>query len=378
MSADRAEADRLLSSLDGALARIDTLEQERDQARAELAEERERIPYGLLRELEIAQRERDEARAETEKLRGEVEYYRGAGCLLWLALCWDVYRFCKMQHEACDELERVEQECETLRANERTLWASLSKAEEQLAARDARVEALEAALADEHSHRIQLGAMLNATGFGAKPHCTLCGEPVPSLVPPNHRCGPERVHPLLRDIHPPSNSASEPGHEPTPEQAAPTEDHKNDAKPMRAEDLHRPDCTPETCTLRRNVLEPAEVARSRGWGVGTIIVGDEGYGPTRLEITALGDTNLIARPLYADGSKDREGNWTLCCRCWGVPPDPVDYEAAKRVLGIDIEKEMAGPRCTLDEFEERERQAETAPRPHRPPPKKAPRPPRGT
>lgn len=88
----------------------------------------------------------------------------------------------------------------------------------------------------------------------------------------------------------------------------------------RAEDLHRPDCRPDTCTLTGVLdFEPADVARRRGWGVGTVIEGDEGYGPTRIRITAVGKTSILAVVVDGDTANSRglEGLWTLSCRCWG-------------------------------------------------------------
>lgn len=38
----------------------------------------------------------------------------------------------------------------------------------------------------------------------------------------------------------------------------------------------------------------ADFCRRMGWGPGTLIVGDEGYGPTTLEITAVGREKILA------------------------------------------------------------------------------------
>lgn len=81
---------------------------------------------------------------------------------------------------------------------------------------------------------------------------------------------------------------------------------------------HRPGCDGVSCTMRAGG-EPAAIARARGWGPGTVIEGDEGYGLTRLRIDYLGRRILIATALrddhvYAEGE---EGQWVLWCRCWG-------------------------------------------------------------
>jgi len=55
----------------------------------------------------------------------------------------------------------------------------------------------------------------------------------------------------------------------------------------------------------------AETCRLNGWDVGTVLVGDEGYGPTTIRITAIGDEAILART----GSR-RESTWTLTCRDW--------------------------------------------------------------
>ena len=66
------------------------------------------------------------------------------------------------------------------------------------------------------------------------------------------------------------------------------------------------------------------VVRSRAlsgeWvGSGTRLVGDEGYGPTVIEITAVGDKRILARGLSHNGEPTRspyEGSWVLYCREW--------------------------------------------------------------
>lgn len=59
---------------------------------------------------------------------------------------------------------------------------------------------------------------------------------------------------------------------------------------------------------------PAEFCREMGWGVGQRLVGDEGYGPTTIEITAIGEDKLLAKAIHPKPRS--ENNWTLCCRDW--------------------------------------------------------------
>jgi hypothetical protein len=62
----------------------------------------------------------------------------------------------------------------------------------------------------------------------------------------------------------------------------------------------------------------AEVCRANGWGPGTRLVGNEGYGPTVMIITAIGESVILGRGLSHDGKTrdDSEHCWTLSCRDW--------------------------------------------------------------
>jgi hypothetical protein len=65
----------------------------------------------------------------------------------------------------------------------------------------------------------------------------------------------------------------------------------------------------------------ADVCRNNGWKVGTRLVGDEGYGPTVIELTAIGERNIMAKTISHNGKPEEsplEGNWTLSCRDWKV------------------------------------------------------------
>lgn len=73
--------------------------------------------------------------------------------------------------------------------------------------------------------------------------------------------------------------------------------------------------------VRSNGLDDAGFARANGWGVGTRLVGDEGYGPTVIEITALGTSRVLARCISHNGQPSltsSELTWTFSCRDWAV------------------------------------------------------------
>jgi len=66
-------------------------------------------------------------------------------------------------------------------------------------------------------------------------------------------------------------------------------------------------------------LNPAQVARAKGWSEGTRIVGDEGHGPTVIEITEMTHTRLFAKRISHNGAPShtsRDGSWVLYCRDW--------------------------------------------------------------
>jgi hypothetical protein len=65
---------------------------------------------------------------------------------------------------------------------------------------------------------------------------------------------------------------------------------------------------------------PADAARRNGWEVGTRLVGDEGYGPTVIRITAIGERSVLAVTESHNGKPPKygyhEGSWTFDCREW--------------------------------------------------------------
>ena len=63
----------------------------------------------------------------------------------------------------------------------------------------------------------------------------------------------------------------------------------------------------------------ADACRRLGWGPGTVIVGDEGYGPTVIAITGIGERAILAKQLSHKGIANNypfEITWTLSCRDW--------------------------------------------------------------
>jgi hypothetical protein len=65
-------------------------------------------------------------------------------------------------------------------------------------------------------------------------------------------------------------------------------------------------------------MNDADICRKNGWGIGTRLVGDEGYGPTVIEITGLGETHLLAKTISHNGKSELEHLWTLSCREWRI------------------------------------------------------------
>lgn len=65
----------------------------------------------------------------------------------------------------------------------------------------------------------------------------------------------------------------------------------------------------------------ADVCRRLGWIPGTRLAGDEGYGVTVIQITALGESKILAKRISHKGvpvKGERESSWTLSCRDWKV------------------------------------------------------------
>ena len=66
-------------------------------------------------------------------------------------------------------------------------------------------------------------------------------------------------------------------------------------------------------------MNAAETCRRNGWQVGDVLEGDEGHGPTRIRITAIGKEVILARPIMQSGRPIEDGYewpWTLAYRDW--------------------------------------------------------------
>jgi hypothetical protein len=71
--------------------------------------------------------------------------------------------------------------------------------------------------------------------------------------------------------------------------------------------------------VMKRAVSAAGTCRVNGWHVGTRLVGDEGYGPTIIRITAIGDWEILAVTESRNGQpEDRpyEGLWKLDHREW--------------------------------------------------------------
>lgn len=66
-----------------------------------------------------------------------------------------------------------------------------------------------------------------------------------------------------------------------------------------------------------------EICQRNDWKAGTRLVGDEGYGPTVIEIVFISQQTLIAKAISHNGeaeSHPMERTWTLACRDWAEVP----------------------------------------------------------
>ena len=72
-----------------------------------------------------------------------------------------------------------------------------------------------------------------------------------------------------------------------------------------------------TMTTLNSRTHSADICRANKWGTGTILEGDEGYGPERIRITAVGECGILAvRVDDRPGHFRSESSWTLTCRDW--------------------------------------------------------------
>lgn len=72
-------------------------------------------------------------------------------------------------------------------------------------------------------------------------------------------------------------------------------------------------------TIQRPHESDAEKCRRNGWTAGTRLIGDEGYGPTVIELTAIGEHHILAKEISHNGELTKHSHeqmWTLACRGW--------------------------------------------------------------
>ena len=74
---------------------------------------------------------------------------------------------------------------------------------------------------------------------------------------------------------------------------------------------------------RHDHRHAAEICREHGWRVGCQLIGDAGFGPTVIRITALGTRVMLARMIsqngVAVGYNDPQA-WSLTARDWCCIP----------------------------------------------------------
>lgn len=70
---------------------------------------------------------------------------------------------------------------------------------------------------------------------------------------------------------------------------------------------------------RPQYANSAEECRQRGFKVGDLLAGDEGYGVTVIRITAIGVRSILAERISHAGKplgSEYESLWSLSCRDW--------------------------------------------------------------
>ncbi len=63
----------------------------------------------------------------------------------------------------------------------------------------------------------------------------------------------------------------------------------------------------------------ADTCRLNGWTVGTVLVGDDGHGPEKIRITAIGENLILAKCIedkHGNAVDEYEGVWSLSWREW--------------------------------------------------------------
>lgn len=123
---------------------------------------------------------------------------------------------------------------------------------------------------------------------------------------------------------------------------------------------------PESKVMKRGRTE-AETLALNGWKVGDILEGDEGNGPDRILITAIGEDRFTCKWDYkCTGEYQREsGNTTLSCREWRkvgyragldqpevTPEEDEAWQAKERELAWNNERQGRAIKKQLGELDE--------------------------
>jgi hypothetical protein len=89
------------------------------------------------------------------------------------------------------------------------------------------------------------------------------------------------------------------------------------------------------CRVRQTCESDADKCRRNGWTIGTRLVGDEGYGVTVIEITAIGKRGILAIELSHNGrpSSSYEGSLTLSQRDWQKVGQALPTSSRPSVVG---------------------------------------------
>ncbi len=72
-------------------------------------------------------------------------------------------------------------------------------------------------------------------------------------------------------------------------------------------------------------MNDADQCRANGWTVGDRLMGDEGFGPTLIELTAIGESEISATIISHNGValEHKEELSTLSGRTWRRLEDPL-------------------------------------------------------
>lgn len=69
----------------------------------------------------------------------------------------------------------------------------------------------------------------------------------------------------------------------------------------------------KTINTLNSPIPNVKLCELNGWHPGTRLIGDEGYGPCTIRITAIGESSILA---VCESHGSSESTWTLKCREW--------------------------------------------------------------